>query len=155
MPDSYDAVKLAGTLQRVKPEPEESDEWAMLPDMKEGYLAHARPSNKPVYAIHFVLGKDGYRSMQMIHLDSDSRFEADKAGQIIKLRFGGLEPVAVTIRGTNLKKLYTYIHHHRMPWVAQADQGRNFSRGDDPVVDSITVIPLEDIKRAASLSAKP
>ena len=128
-----------------KPEPE-SD--AALPDPAAPYQAHGRASNAPVYTLHCALGKDGFRSFQYAHLDSDSAFRIEPRGHVITVRFAGTRTVAVTIRGRNLGRLYDYLHQHRIPWVMRAD--RDFADGADrqPL---ITAIEIEEVtERTAS-----
>ena len=103
-----------------------------LPSLKDGeYQPHARPSNKPVYAIHFVSPGGDVRSFQYVHLDSNSRFSAER----ITLAFMGIEPVRVEIAGRNLWRLYDYIHQHRMPWVMIA--GRDFTQDRQTIVTGV------------------
>lgn len=64
-----------------------------LVDLDGAYQAHARAANKPVQSIHCVLGKDGVRSFQYVHLDSDSQFRTINSGQVIVVRFAGLKSV--------------------------------------------------------------
>jgi hypothetical protein len=111
-----------------------------LVDLDGAYQAHARPSNKSVQSIHLLLGKEGVRSFQYVHLDSDSQFRTGNNGQVIVVRFAGLKSVQVTIRGRNLWRLYDYLHQHRMPWIMRAD--RDFADDKEPI---ITAIDFEDV----------
>jgi len=122
----------------------------MLPDSGEGYLAHARPSNNPVYTLHCLLGKEGYRSFQYVHLDSDSRFAVDGKGQVISLRFCASKTMAVTIRGRNLGRLYDYLHQHRMPWIMRVDSGRDFGADHEPVILAVEIaeVTYAEIERS-------
>ena len=108
-----------------------------LVDLDGAYLAHARASNKPVQALHCVLGKDGVRSFQYVHLDSDSQFRRTSSGQAILIRFAGIKAVQVTIRGRNLWRLFDYLHQHRMPWIRLAD--RDFSGDQEPIITAIEI----------------
>jgi hypothetical protein len=124
----------------TKPEPEPDGD---LPDLGEPYQAHARAANKPVYTLHFALGRDGLRSFQYVHLDSNSALGVEGGLHVITLRFGGIRTVAVTIRGRNLWLLYDYIHQHRMPWVRRADRDFPDGTGKRPIV---TAIDFEEVK---------
>lgn len=124
-----------GTPVDVQPEDESADSG--LPDTSAPYQAHARPANKPLYTLHCCLGKDGYRSFQYVHLDSDSSFQATSAGHIVTLRFAGTQVMQVTITGRNLRQLYDLLHQHRIPWVMQAD--RNLAPGDDAIITTIGI----------------
>jgi hypothetical protein len=145
MPDDH----LMDVLTRRPPKAEREREAeqpteSLLPDPSKGYEPCARPSHSPLYTLHCILGPDGYRSFQYVHLDSDSSLSADGKGQVIRLRFCGSKTVAVSIRGRNLWRLYDYIHQHRMAWVMRVD--RDFATGNEPV---ITAIDIEDVKEPA------
>jgi hypothetical protein len=117
------------------PEPDEDSE---LPDVSQGYKAYGRATVKPVYSLHLHLGKEGYRSMQYSHLQSDSRFEMSD-GHVIILHFAGPfeKLLRVRIAGRNLAHLYDLLHRHCVPWVRRAD--RDFGDGKEPVVTGIEV----------------
>ena len=92
MPD--DNPHLRTVLRAGAADSNNGDDDGGLPSLREGeYQAFARPSNKPIHAIHFVDTKGEVRSFQYVHLDSDSRFAAEQ----ITLRFLGMEPTLVTI----------------------------------------------------------
>jgi len=118
----------------------------MLPAAGEQYQAHARGANKPVFTLHCILGKDGFRSFQNSHLDSDSHFVVEGKEQVISLRFCNFKVTAVTIRGRNLGKLYDYLHQHRMPWIQRVDAGRDFAEDGEPVITAIEIKEVEDPK---------
>ena len=124
---------LRNLLNPVSVERPAEEEESGLPSLKDGeYQPHARPSNKPVYGIHFVTPGGDVRSFQYVHLDSGSQFAAGR----ITLAFMGMEPVRVTIEGRNLWRLYDYIHQHRMPWVMVA--GRDFAEDGQTIVIRVT-----------------
>jgi hypothetical protein len=130
------------------PPKSEAEPHSELPDTSAPYLAHGRAANKPVYTLHCCLGKDGYRSFQYMHLDSDSTFSIDHKGHVISVRFVGTKIVQVTICGRNLWRLYDYLHQHRLPWVMRAE--RDFSDGTDKQV-VITAIEIEEVKENAAM----
>ena len=117
-----------------------------LPDLKEPYKAHSRASNKPVYILHCLLGKEGCRSFEYVQKDSNSEFKAGELGQIIKLRFAGTKIWEVTITGLNLWRLYDLIGQHRMAWVRKSDRG--FAAGPDGET-LIMGIDIKEIERDA------
>ena len=132
--------KLRSSLFGGKPvdtQPEDEPADSDLPDSSAPYQAHARPANKPVYALHCCLGKDGYRSFQYVHLDSDSSFQTTSGGHVITLRFAGTQVVQVTITGRNLRQLYDLLHQHRIPWLMQAD--RDLADGQEAIVTTIEI----------------
>jgi hypothetical protein len=136
---------LMDVLTRRRPEPEKIRDSdvpdSLLPDVSKGYEHCARPSHHALYSLHFILGTDGYRSFQYVHLDSQSSLTTDGKGQVIRLRFCGSKVTAVTIRGRNLSRLYDYIHQHKIAWVMRMD--RDFGTGNEPVV---TAIDIEEVR---------
>jgi hypothetical protein len=123
-----------------KQDHEESDKE--LPDSSSPYQAYARASNKPVYTLHCCLGKDGYRSFQYVHLDSNSGFCIDPKGQTITVRFAGSKHLQVTIRGRNLWHLYDYLHQHRTSWIMRAD--RDFGEDKEAIITAIEIEEVND-----------
>jgi hypothetical protein len=132
--------------RRKEPPPREAKEEPpndlLLPEPGRPYEAF-RAASRPVFTLHCLLGKDGIRSFQFPHLASNTSFEANTEGQIIRLRFCCEKVTAVTIRGRNLSKLHDYLHQHRVAWVWRIDGGRDFG-GDKEAV--ITAIDIEEVK---------
>jgi hypothetical protein len=117
-----------------------------LPELNAPYQAHARAANKPVYALHCLLGAKGCVSFEYVQLDSHSEFRAEQEGQIIRLRFAGSKLWEITISGLNLWRLYDLIHRHQVSWIRQSDRG--FAAGADGEV-LITGIQIKEIEREA------
>lgn len=103
------------------------------------YQAHARPGNKLLPSIHFILGDRSIRTCQYIHLESDSRFSPlpQGKGHRLAFRFSGSTSVGVVIEGRNLWRLYDYIAQHRMPWICELAEGRDFEGEKAAVIHSI------------------
>ena len=142
-----DSLMDALTRKRGEPKPQpvqqaEPDE-PTLPEPDAPYQPHAKPSARLVYTLHLLLGRDGCRSFQYVHLDSDSNFTADDSGQYIRLRFCGSKVMQVCIRGRNLRRLYDFIHQHRIAWVMRIDRGRDLA-GDGATV--LTDIRVEEVR---------
>lgn len=139
MPDEN--VRLRSVLRAAPTELPPSEEELELPPLNgRQYVPHARPANKPLYSIHFLDPAGGVRSFQYVHLDSHSTYTAES----ITLKFLGMEPVKVVIRGRNLWRLYDYIHQHRIAWVMQA--ARDFAQDGQSVITDIKfakVVPDE------------
>lgn len=115
----------------------QSDDETGLPSLNERqYTPHGRPANKPLYSIHFVNPNGEVRSFQYVHLDSNSSFSAEG----VTLKFLGMEPVKVVIRGRNLWTLYDYIHQHRAAWVMQA--ARDFAQDGQTIVTRIDFVAV-------------
>jgi hypothetical protein len=127
-----DNPHLRTALRSGAPEAPQPDEESGLPSPNERqYVPHARPANNPIYSIHFVNPKGEVRSFQYVHLDSNSSFSAE----CISLKFLGMEPVKVIIRGRNLWCLYDYLHQHRIPWIMEA--ARDFAQDGQTIVTQI------------------
>lgn len=128
------SVLRAGAVEQPPPEDDSG-----LPSLREGeYQPFSRPSNKPLYAIHFVAATGEVRSFQYAHLDSDSRFEAER----ITLRFLGMHPIQVTVSGRNLWRLFEYLHQHRCAWILTA--GRDFAKDGQPIVTGVEITTIKD-----------
>jgi len=102
------------------------------------YQAHARPGNKLLPSIHFILRDRSIRTFQYMHLESNSRFEPlpQGKGQRLTFRFASSSAVGVVIEGRNLFRLYDYITLHRMAWVCELDEGRDFEDEKAAVIRS-------------------
>jgi hypothetical protein len=123
-------------LDQFLPATAEPAEEQGLPALKEGeYQPHARPSNKPLYSLHFLTPDGNVRSFQYVHLDSNNRYTAEQ----VTLTFMGTEPVRITLQGRNLWRLYDYIHQHRISWVMQAV--RPFAANGEIVITDLTYTP--------------
>jgi hypothetical protein len=137
-------TKLRSSLFGAKPvNAQPDDEFADidLPDTSVPYQAHARPANKPIYTLHCCLGKDGYRSFQYVHLDSDTSFNTAAAGHVITLRFAGTQVVQITIAGRKLWRLYDYLHQHRIAWIMRAD--RDLADDQEAIITVIEFAGIE------------
>jgi hypothetical protein len=135
----------AGRLDKIlnerepKAEPVEADDIVEMPEPGAPYQAFARPSNKPVYILHCLLGKDGVESFEYVQKSDRSRFMATENGQAIKLRFAGTKIWDVTITGLNLWRLYDLIGQHRMAWIRLSDNGFGSGKDGEPVITLIKI----------------
>ncbi len=123
--------------------PREEPDDSLLPDPTKGPEPFSRAANKPLYTVHFILGAEGYRSFQYIHIDVCT-LSLDQSGHVIRLRFCGLKIHEVTIRGRNLWKLYDYLGQHRISYVARVDRGRDFGADDEPAVTDIDIVEVKE-----------
>jgi hypothetical protein len=123
------------------PEADAPENDSELPSLEGGeYQPFANATNRPVYSIHFLTSKGEVRSFQYLHLDSNSTF----ASGAISIRFMGMRPVNVKIFGRNLRRLYDYIHQHRISWVVEIAPGRDFIKDGEPVVTGIDFLNVKD-----------
>jgi hypothetical protein len=130
MPDEN--VHLRSVLRAAPTELPPSEEELELPPLNgRQYVPHARPANKPLYSLHFLNPAGEVHSFQYVHLDSHSSYTAES----ITLKFLGMEPVKVVLRGRNLWRLYDYVHQHRIAWIMQA--ARDFAQDGQTVVTHV------------------
>jgi hypothetical protein len=141
MPDNNDNhSKLRSSLfgaKSVTAPPDEGFSDFELPDTSGPYQSHGRPGNRPVYTLHCGLGKDGFRSFEYVHLDSDNSFKTSPSGHIITLRFAGTQVMQVIIKGRNLWRLYDYLHQHRISWIMRAD--RDLADEQEAIITAIEI----------------
>jgi len=110
-----------------------------LPSLGDGdYRPFARPSHRPLYAIHFITRQGSVRSFQYMHLDSDSSYSSE----CVMLRFNGFRIMNVLIAGRNLWELYDYIHQHRTAWVREA--ARDFAADREAIVTNLSFIAANE-----------
>jgi len=124
----------------VDAQPEDELADSDLPDTSAPYQAHARPASRPVYTLHCGLGKDGFRSFEYVHLDSNNSFKTSSSGHVITLRFAGTQVMQVTIKGRNLWQLYGALHSHRISWVMRAD--RDLAEEQEPAINCIEILEV-------------
>ncbi len=129
MPDNNPHLRNA--MRQVAAEAPQDEESGLPSLADKQYAPHARPANKPIYSIHFVDPAGDVHSFQYVHLDSHSTYTAE----CITLKFLGMQPVRVVLRGRNLWRLYDYIHSHRIAWIMQA--ARDFAQDGQTVVTQI------------------
>jgi hypothetical protein len=128
------------------------DDKAALPGLDDPYKAVAHLSNGPEEALCVILGhkalaerKQVYRFFQYVHLDSDTGLSLDKDGHVIKLRFAGVKPVTVTVRGRNLLRACHLMHKHRIAWIRLFDPDRGFPFLDSESGKKTEIITAIDI----------
>lgn len=113
-----------------------------LPPPSGDYLPHARPSYKPIPSLHCLLKDRTIENFQYGELTSRSRFvpsDAECGGNLLVLRFVGLEVTELRIAGRNLRTLFDYLTQHRIAWVAELPAERDFGEGESAVVTRIEI----------------
>jgi hypothetical protein len=117
-----------------------------LPQPGDPYdSAYSRPANQPLPTLRFVKG-DEIRGLPYANLDSIDWMPADKPGgsPAIILRFSGIIAREAIIRGRHLLLLFDYLSYHRIAWVRELPEGRDFKDAQKPVIRSITVEPIKE-----------
>jgi hypothetical protein len=145
----------AGPEPKPEPEPErESDEELHspatltdsdpVPQPGDPYKAHARPSTKPVAALHVVKGKlsNGYA---WSNFDSVDLVESEDpgGGLGLVLRFAGLKPTEILLAGRNLATLRVYLGENRIAWIRELPQGMMLRDTGQAVITGIEIRVLE------------
>jgi hypothetical protein len=133
------------------------DDDASLPDMDSDYQAVSSLAPRGLVRLCCVMGgkefkKEGgkpYRAFQYVHLDSDSDFGYEANGQVMTLRFSGLMPVTIIVRGRRLLRTWDAIQLHKIAWIRVAD--RDFPNGkavdaDGVPIPFITSIDIQPVK---------
>src|SRR5262245_41834614 len=112
------AVRRAATVEaeKVVPFHPALAEEALLPGEHAEYVAASVPANKGLVRLCCILGrgefKPGgkpYRFFQYVHLDSHADFGYEAHGQVMTMRFCGMEPVTIAVHGRNLLQLCDYL----------------------------------------------
>lgn len=116
-----------------------------LPAASDDYQPYARAANRPLVSLHLILKDRSIENFQYGELTSRSRFvpaDAESGGNLLILRFAGLEATEVQIAGRNLRALFDLITQHRIAWVAEMPQERDFADSTSPVVSRIGFRPV-------------
>ena len=126
---------------------------SILPGYGDEYKAFSMPDNGSLTRLCCIMGRDGfqpggkaYRFFQYVHLDSDADLTFTRDGQVMTLRFAGMKPVEIVLRGRNLLRICDYIQLHRIAWIREADRdfvddeagGKN-----QPIITAIQITEIE------------
>lgn len=133
---------LLGKGTAVPAERSEGQDTESLPTLSGDYLPHARPSYKPIPSLHCLLKDRSIENFQYGELTSRSRFlpsDPKSGGNMLVLRFVGLEATELRIAGRNLRTLFDYLTQHRIAWVAELAAERDFEANEGAVVTEITI----------------
>ncbi len=140
------------------PEPEAAEDGGAEPGTGEKLMAlplpgsayeaaYARPNNKPVPTLRFLTG-DAVKGLPYANLDSIDLEPAGKpgVGPVIVMRFAGIVAMEARITGRHLLLLYDLLSYHRIAWVRELPQGRDFRDKDEKatVITGITVEPVKE-----------
>ena len=79
-------------------------------------------------------GKEDTRAFQYVHLGF-ANYSAD--GRSFVVEFNEPEKWRMTVKGSNLWKVFVNIQQHALEWIKKAD--RDFEDGDTPVITDIKI----------------
>jgi len=90
-------------------------------------------------SVHFVFRDRSIRTCQYYQLESDSSFTTlpQGKGNCLRFCFAGSKSVNIVIEGRNLWKLYDSLTQHRIAWVVELPDDRDFESDGATVVHSI------------------
>jgi hypothetical protein len=123
------------------------DDLPVLPLPGSVYdAAYSRPGNKPMPTLRLIIG-DTIRGLHYSNLDTIDLVAGEKpgTGPAIVMQFTGVVPREAKITGRHLMKLYDMLSTHRISWVRQLPDARDFKSTSETVVTGITV---ERMKKA-------
>ena len=155
--DLLSRVRPKSTLLDMKPpvrRPDPDTEWETSPDIPalddmvplpqpgDSYKAFARPDNKSLLMIRFLL-QDGtvegfaYCDMRKTRITSG---DDPGAGPVLLLKFDDTE---VRIEGRKLDGLANLVHFHRVSWMRELPPGKMIHEKNAPVITRITITELK------------
>ena len=118
-----------------------------LPESGSAYVAYARPNNKPLTTLRFVIG-EAVRGLPYANLDSIDLEPADKpgGGPAIVIVFAGVVTRKAVITGRHMLLMYDLLSDHRISWLRELPKGRDFRDRNDnaTVITGITISKMED-----------
>ena len=114
---------LQGTPQKQQ-EPEGEDLGACA----------SRPAPRGWPAILVLGGREDTRAFQYVHLGF-ANYSAD--GRSFVVEFNEPEKWRMTVKGSNLWKVFVHIQQHALEWIKKAD--RDFADGNTPVITDIRI----------------
>ena len=135
------AAAAADTGQEAEP----GERLIALPEPGSAYdAAYARPNNKPLTTLRFVIG-DKVRGLPYANLDSIDWEPAEKpgGGPVIVLLFAGVQVRKAVIAGRHMLLMYDLLCDHRLAWVRELPKGRDFKDRDATVITGITIKEVE------------
>jgi hypothetical protein len=131
----------AETERAGKPETETQapDEPDSLPAPGEGYRACSRPDNKPQLMLSLLKADDSVRCLSYGDLRWVDLKPGDKpgSGPGLVLRFVGV--AEVRIEGRRLRTLVDDLRRHRIGWLCELAEGRDFRDGNEMVITRMEV----------------
>jgi hypothetical protein len=105
-----------------------------MPDGEEIGTSASRavPRGWPGFLV--LNGKEDTRAFQYVHLGF-ANYSAD--GRSFVVEFNEPEKWRMTVKGSNLWKVFVNIQQHALEWIKKAD--RDFEDGDTPVITEIKI----------------
>ena len=117
-----------------------------LPEPGDPYKAYSRAANKPLLTVCFLLKDSAVRGFSYSNFDSIDRVPSPVAGggPAIVMRFAGLAPSEVRMEGRNLNSLFDYAGQHRILWIRERGERRDFIEEPATVVSKISITRINE-----------
>ena len=105
-----------------------------MPDGEELGASASRAVPRGWPGILVLNGKEDTRAFQYVHLGF-ANYSSD--GRSFVVEFNEPEKWRMTVKGSNLWKIFVNIQQHALEWIKKAD--RDFEDGDTPVITDIKI----------------
>lgn len=121
------------------------DDLIPLPQPGDGYKAHARPDNKALLTLRFLLKDSAVEGFSYSDLRRIRLLPSDKpgGGPVLVLRFVEAVIVEVRIEGRHLEAMHNYLGYHRIAWVRELPPGKMLGDGMAAAVTGISIRQVE------------
>ncbi len=118
------------------------DDLIPLPGPGDAYKAHARPDNKALLTLRFLLRNSAVEGFSYSDLRRIRLLPSDKpgGGPVLVLRFIDEE---VRIEGRHLDAMHNYLGYHRIAWVRELPPGKMLGEGMAAAVTGISIRQVE------------
>ena len=105
-----------------------------MPEGEDLGACASRPAPRGWPAVLVRGGKEDTRAFQYVHLGF-ANYAAD--GRSFVVEFNEPEKWRMTVKGSNLWKVFVNIQQHALEWIKKAD--RDFADGNTPVITDISI----------------
>jgi hypothetical protein len=105
-----------------------------MPEGEDPGACSSRPVPRGWSGILVLNGREDTRAFQYVHLGF-ANYSAD--GRSFVVEFNEPEKWRMTVKGSNLWKVFVNIQQHALEWIKKAD--RDFEDGDTPVITEIKI----------------
>jgi hypothetical protein len=121
------------------------DDLAPLPQPGDAYKAYARPDNKSLLMLRFLLrdaAVDGFAYSDLRHTRMQPGDDPG-GGPVLVLRFVEAVVTEVRIEGRHLEVLSDLLAYHRVAWLREMPPGKMHHEKNAAVITRITIRVLE------------
>ena len=121
------------------------DDLASLPQPGDPYQAYARPENKSLLMLRFLLRDTSVEGFAYSDLRRTRMLPGDKPedGPVLVLRFVEAVITEVRIEGRHLDLLADMLAYHRVAWLRELPPGKMHHEKNAAILTRITLTTLE------------